>query len=368
MVRVLVDTCRRTGMAPFVSLRLNDVHLQEFYGEKDPRSSVVCRFYEEHPDYLFDPDHKTKYPAGYCGYRGMNWAIPAVREYKLGLLTELAESYALAGLELDFLRDNRMFRLNETTEAQRVDAITDFVGRVRAALDRNTPAGERRWLCVRIPLELAAHGDIGLDVERLHAAGVDMFNLSGWYQTTQTTDVGRVRAKLPEAALYVEMTHSAGSHTYFLPSGNYGTNGNPRTGDYQFYTAAYLAQRRGADGMSLFNFVYYRMGLEDDIPVMEPPFHVLEKLNDLDWLAKQHQHYMLGADVYHSQMPRTIEPGTTESFVFGNYSGLFLTGFTGSTGFRQGKAQEVGAEVAHCVETATKCRRPERRGCRRRGG
>jgi hypothetical protein len=31
MVQVLIDTCRKHNMAPFVSLRLNDVHLQERY-------------------------------------------------------------------------------------------------------------------------------------------------------------------------------------------------------------------------------------------------------------------------------------------------------------------------------------------------
>jgi hypothetical protein len=40
MVQVLIDTCRKHNMAPFVSLRLNDVHLQERYKNGSSAESV----------------------------------------------------------------------------------------------------------------------------------------------------------------------------------------------------------------------------------------------------------------------------------------------------------------------------------------
>jgi hypothetical protein len=237
----------------------------------------------------------------------MNWAVPEVRDYKLALVKELADKYALAGIELDFLRDDTLFR-SDVDEDERVDIITDFIHKAREAMGKGQEA--QRWLCVRIPLQLAAHKRIGLDVKRLWDAGVDMFNLSGWYHTTQRTDVADVRKLAPDAAIYLEMTHSTGWHPHFLKPGLYGTVGDPRTSDHQFYTTALLAHRRGADGLSLFNFVYYRMGYDADIPVMEPPFHVLNKLNDVIFLERQNRYYMLAGTVYYRQLP-TVRSGET---------------------------------------------------------
>jgi len=310
MVKVLVATCRKHGMAPFVSLRLNDVHLQENYARKNQASLVSCRLYAEHPEWHVDPDHPNK--EGYYPLRGMNWAIPEVREYKLALLRELAEKYDLAGLELDFLRDDHLFRQGEVADADRINIITDFVAQVRQALDARP--GTRRHICVRIPLQLSAHPCIGLNVARLRDVGVDMFNLSGWYHTTQRTDVAAARKLLPDAAIYLELTHSTAWYPYFLKSGNYGTNGDPRPSDHQFYTTARLALERGADGISLFNFVYYRHGHNFDIPVMEPPFYVLPKLTDRAFLARQSQYYMLAGTCYYNQLPRKLSLGTAETF------------------------------------------------------
>jgi hypothetical protein len=311
MVQVLIDTCRKHGMAPFVSLRLNDVHMQEFYAQKVQRSLVSCRLYCEHPEWHIDPDHPRK--EGYYSYRGMDWARPEVRAHKLALLRELAENYELAGLELDFLRDHTLFRDDGPSHEERIEIITAFVREVREALDAGRP-GQRRHLCVRIPIEMKMHPSTGIDVERLADAGVDMFNLGIWYDTTQCTGVADVRERLPESSLYLEMSHTAGSHGYFLKDHNYGTNGNPRTSDQQFYTTAHLAYRQGADGLSLWNFVYYRMGHRMDVPVMEPPFHVLKKLTDRAYVARQPRCYMLGRTSYYSQLPRTIRPGDPQRF------------------------------------------------------
>jgi len=302
MVQVLVDTCRKHGIAPIVSLRLNDVHHQENYAQKNQKSLVSCQFYTEHPEWHIDPDHPQK--EGYYKKRGMDWAVKEVRDYKLSLLRELADNYELAGLELDFLRDDTLFRDDGPAETERIDLITEFVRSVRSALDRK--AGNRRWLCVRVPLELSAHPRTGLDVRRLRDAGVDMFNLSGWFHTTQRTDVAAVRALVPDAAIYVEMTHSTGWHPYFLQPGSYGTIGDPRTSDHQFYTTALLAHRRGADGISLFNFVYYRSGHDRDVPVTEPPFHVLPELNDTEFLSRQSLHFMIAGTSYCRQLPRKL--------------------------------------------------------------
>ena len=307
VVRTLVARCRELGLAPFVSFRLNDCHFQEHYGEKNAASIFVSRFYAEHPEYMLNPRHKeTK---DYSGARGQNWAVPEVRAYKLALIRELCENYDLAGLELDFLRDDHLFRTTETTEDERIKIITGFVRDVRAALDRGPGSRARRYLCVRIPLQVSQHGASGLSVPRLVDAGTDMFNLSGWYHTTQRTDLPQVRALAPDAALYLEMTHSTGNHPYWHKERPYGTSAWPRTSDAQFYTTAHLAYARGADGLSFFNFVYYRD--QAVAPVREPPFQVLARMTDREWLAEQPQDYFLAQGRYYSQLPVQLAQGKT---------------------------------------------------------
>jgi len=315
-VKVLVERCRKRGMAPFVSLRLNDVHMMEFCGEKHVRSSWASRFYTEHPEYWLEPDHKTKWPSGYSDRRGLNWAEPAVRDYKLSLITELCERYDLDGFELDFLREDVMFR-DDVPMERRVEIITEFVRRVRAVLDRTATPGQRRWLSARVPLELRRWAGPGLDVQRLVEAGVDMLNCSGSYHTIVVHDLAKIRELAPNAAIYQELTHSAGTIWFIAERSGYGTVGHPRTWDAQFYTAAHLAHERGADGISLFNFVYYRSsGRGFEWLEREPPFHVLPHLRDPEWLARQPQHYWLGQWSYLNQLSRRIEPGATRTFRF----------------------------------------------------
>ncbi len=308
-VKVLVERCRAHGMAPFISLRLNDVHMMEYAGEEHVRSSWASRFYTEHPEYWIEPEHKTKWPTGYSHLRGLNWAEPAVRAYKLSLITELCESYDLDGFELDFLRDHVMFREDFPLE-ERADIITGFVGKVRALLDRTAKPGQRRWLSARVPLELRRWPETGLDVKRLVGAGVDMLNCSGWYHVVSVHDLAKIRELAPDAAIYQELTHSPGTMWFITERSGYGTSGHPRTWDPQFYTVANLAHARGADCISLFNFVYYRgwtKGLE--WLQREPPFHVLPRLRDPEWLATQPQYYWLGQWSYLNQTSKRIEPG-----------------------------------------------------------
>ncbi len=304
MVRVLVETCRKHGMAPFVSLRMNDTHHQENYVLKNERSLVSCRFYVEHPEWHLDPEHPRL--AGYQKVRGMDWAVPEVRAHKLALIEELAANYDLDGIELDFLRDETLFRTDGPDEATRIDILSGFVARVRDALDAG---GRTRHLGVRIPLRIDCHAQSGFDVKRLRKVGVDMFNLSGWFHTTQLTDVAKVREQVPDVAIYLEMTHSTSWYPHFTKPGLYGTAGDPRTSPEQFYATTRLARARGADGMSLFNFVYYRQGPNLDVPVMEPPFHLLPRLVEDAFLARQAQIYMTGSCVYDWQLPREIKDG-----------------------------------------------------------
>jgi hypothetical protein len=316
MVRVVVERCRRHGMAPYVSFRMNDVHMQENVGRNTPASVWVSRFYEENPDLLLEPDHATRHPTGYYPWRGQNWAKDAVRMRKLAFLKELCENYDLAGVELDWLRDQHVFpRGFPADEAKAI--MSGFLREVRQLLDRTMRDGRRRYLGVRVPVSVAAHAAFGFDVARAVAAGVDIFNCSGWYFSQPITDLAEIRRAAPGAVLLQELTHTAGRLVPDPNTSGYGTETFPRTSDAMYYTAAHLAYERGADGVSLFNFAYYRLG-HGNLAwlVREPPFHVLPKLRDRDWLSRQPQLYWLAPWVYGKQVQRPIATGQSGVYHF----------------------------------------------------
>ncbi len=308
MVAVFIDQCRKRDQAPFVSLRLNDGHHLENVGT-DHRLSVYCsKFYVDHPEYRIGPDMRS------WDQHVHNWAEPEVREHKLAFIREICQNYDIDGFELDFMRHTSLFRLDETTFEERSRIITGFVAQVREVLDATANPGQRRWLCARVPCFLAAHDGLGIDLRDMVDAGLDMVNLSAYYFTQQQTDLPIIRELVPDAGVYLEMTHT----TSVGPSrGGYDSFSYIRTTDEQFQTGAHLAYERGADGVSLFNFVYFREhGTPGRGPFNEPPLHVLPRLGQPEWLARQPQGYVV-AETWNRPatpdrpFPKTFEAGDT---------------------------------------------------------
>jgi len=317
IVDVFVRRCREKGLKPFISFRLNDSHGRELMDSPRERNSgfgwaVLCPTLVEHPEWRIGTDLKD------WKQRPLNWQIPEVRELKFRYIRELIEQYDLAGFELDFLRFPSFFRQGETTSEERGRIMNQFVRDVRRTLDDNTPSGQRRWLSVRIPCYLEAHDRLGIDVRAFADAGVDMFNLSAYYFTEQQTDAPAIKRLLPDSAVYAEMTHTTcvGPALKKTPGDNFLFR---RTTDEQFYTTAHLAYARGLEGVSTFNFVYFRQhGSEGRGPFREPPFHVFPHLGDRAWLARQPQHYIL-ASVWNEppvarQLSKRLRPAQSAEF------------------------------------------------------
>jgi hypothetical protein len=313
MVQVFVDRCRKKGQAPFVSLRMNDGHHLENADVKDRRAIWASKFYVAHPEYRIGPD-----PAKWEQHV-LNWAIPEVRAHKFAFIRELCENYDLDGFEMDFMRHYSYFQLDKTTSEQRRGIMTAFVRQVRELLDRTARDGRRRWLCARVPAYVSALDPLGLDLAAMVEAGLDMVNLSASYFTVQLTDLAAIRRSVPRAAVYLEMCHSIwNGHKPVGPG--YDTFPFRRATPEQMQTAAHLAYARGADGVSAFNFVYYREhGGPGRGPFAEPPFHVFKHLGDRKWLARQPQHYFLASGwgnpfAKPAVLPRKMAAGKAETF------------------------------------------------------
>ncbi len=81
--------------------------------------------------------------------------------------------------------------------------------------------------------------------------------------------------------------------------------------------------RNGADGISVFNFAYYREhGTPDGGPFGEPPFDALKKMRDAELLARAPHHWFLAPGWNNPTLsrppllPRVIKAGATIRFVW----------------------------------------------------
>lgn len=355
LVGPFIEHCRAGGVAPFVSIRLNDYHgietldfLQKLVDgegrhEQQPTidhngSAWESRVLLEHPEYRLRPDpedyvrrseaEKLKYINSMRQRiklrtaRVWNWAIPEVPAYKLSLIRELCENYDFAGLELDFMRWSAFFRPEETTVQQRVAIMAGFIKDVRDALDRTSRSGQRRWLCVRVPLRLSGHSPLGVDLPQWVEAGVDMVNLSCHYTTEQQTDLPGICRMIPRTPVYLEMSFTSSRYpkpgTDNLVTRSENIDVFRKMTSEQFYTTAHLVYARGGAGVSLFNFVYYRTLTDKKT---EPPFGVLAHLKDQEWLARQPQHYFLSNATNPPSQPsqfarnRIVSPGKESLFL-----------------------------------------------------
>lgn len=321
LVQTFIDRCRLRGQAPFVSFRMNDVHHKEAAdlkkGEKMSGSVSMAMnpFYYDHPEYRIKPGGESSRD------RPLNWAIPEVRADKFVLIQELCENYDLDGLELDFLRFYNYFRLEETTREQRCSIITGFVKDVRALLDRTARQGRHRWLSIRIPCYLEALDVLGLDLPALTAGGVDIVNASAHYFTTQQHHLEAIRRQVPQAKVYFELCHTIWKGEKVIPG--YDVFPYRRATQEHLHTSAHLAFARGADGISLFNFPYYRQHGQGEGrgEFGEPPFQSLKALRDPAALAQQPQHWFIAfgwraPGAKPPQVPRKVLPSKPAQFVF----------------------------------------------------
>lgn len=327
LVAEFIRASRSRGVSPYVSLRLNDYHGSESwdilraFAAGDQRNAKVAvglgamaaqsRVLLDRTDLQLKPDppdyvaklswsEKIAYAANAATRiklrtaRVWNWACPEVPAYKLGFIRELCANYDFDGLELDFMRWSSFFRLEETNADQRRAVMLAFIQEVRRALDQGS-RGERRrrQLGVRVPSRLSGHAPLGIDLPAWVEMGVDWVNLSCHYISEQQTDLATITRTIPRTPVYLELTFaSAGrvSERHALLDGTEEQAGYRLLTKAQLITAVHLAYARGAAGVSLFNFAYYRnLG---PAPA-SPPFDRLAKLKDREWVAQQPQHYFL---------------------------------------------------------------------------
>ena len=292
-----VTRCREKGISPFVGIALNHAPGSPEY---------TGSFYQDNPQYLIGPNPDNP--------SSQDFSSAEVRQYRIDLIRELCENYDIDGVHLDFLRYPIYFDNwadpPYLSIAERVAIMTDFVSQVRAILNRTAREGQYRWLSARVPHLMEAHDDIGIDIKQMYDAGLDMAIVSSYYWTNQQTDLPEIRSRVPNMALYMEISYcnSRGSST---------ARWRHYTGSEQAYTTAHVGYSQGADGVALHNFVYNRAYQK-----LEPAFDIVPHLSHPKWLADQPQWYMLDylQNHYHGEprprlpnIPVTVSKGETEN-------------------------------------------------------
>ena len=151
-VGALVGECRKRHIEVFWNHRFSEVDLT---ANGKLEMSRLHPLKAEHPDWLIRS----------WWWQGLwNAAVPGVRRMKVGILRELAENYALDGVQIDFAR--HVPALPPGRQWENRDGATEFLREVRTMLlEVEKTRGQPLLLSVKVPRNVdGAHAD-GFDVE-----------------------------------------------------------------------------------------------------------------------------------------------------------------------------------------------------------
>lgn len=322
IIQEQIDSCRKYGMDVILSYRMNDAHFSQRVDKSKANIAHTPSIQMEHTEWL--QSEGTQFERSLFDYRFEDY-----RAFRLRMIKELIRNYEIDGFEMDFMRWHKIFTACRTTSFERLQIMTDFIQEIRRALDEATAKdGRYRQLMARIPAWVTSYDSMGIDLKAWVEAGVTMFNCSASHYTVQNPEIDLIKQQIPETPVYYELCHTVGvtahdASPYYV---NQGIGAFRRTTVEQLYTTAHIAYQQGADGISLFNFQYYRGepgsptdDNDNENFVNEPPFHAVKNLGDREFLADQAQHYFMGRTDKRTfnptwQMPRLMSNGSCTQF------------------------------------------------------
>lgn len=233
-----IARCRRNGIAPWVSLRMNDLHDCDI-----PESPMLSSFFKSHPEWRRVPYRTTSWMD-----RALDYGRAEVRAHYMKLIRETAARWDIDGIELDFMRFPYHFRVGHEREGG--ELLTAWLERVRGHLDRwEQRRGHAIQLGVRVPSHPDTARDLGLDaVEWAHRGIVDLVVATPFWATAEfDMPVDLWRDLLDDS----EVTLAAGLEVRVQPY-----PGGPvvMSSPQMARAIAASAFDRGADAVYLFNY------------------------------------------------------------------------------------------------------------------
>ena len=309
--------CRRRGVAPWVSIRMND-----FHGHKNIEGSFF------NTDQLKDPtmrlQHSAYSPTMYePGYRrALNYEKAEVRALMFRQIKEVVEDYDYAGLELDWWRQPLCCEPNATPET--VAMMTDWFREIRALTERRAQATGRRYpFGMRIPGKLDTLKSIGIDIETLCRESVIYFvGPSGFWCTSWEMPHDELRRRLGDrVTIYGNIEDGANPLPTRAPALNHEQGIRYISSSPEMLRANAAGKLvLGADGIEWFNFYCTDPGR---VPGLISDYSALHDIYNLDWLRGQPKHYtfsLSGHGLVHPpfeiapQLPVTLEKWWNRGF------------------------------------------------------
>jgi hypothetical protein len=302
-LETVLTRCRERGMAPGITLRMNDMHDAPW-----PNSHLFSRFYKQNRHFTLSasPGHDP-WPRSWGG-GGLNYAFPEVREHFLSLVRELAGAYDFDVLELDFMRFSFYFD-RENIDAH-CETMTDFIAQVREILDSTSrPIA----LIPRLASSPGAARQLGFDVQSwAQKELVDAITVSNMLCTSWDLPIQEFRSLVgPNVAIYagteVQADHRDGLPVRYLPENREMLRG---------LAAGYLAV--GADGINTFNYFLARNHQQ---VTAEEFYGRLREMGSLAEARKKTRVHVLSAGAYQTvecdmpeQVPMVIRANKARRF------------------------------------------------------
>lgn len=148
---VWVEQCRKVGISPWTSLRMNDGHDLDYI-----ESFLHSEYWRTHPELWISGGAENK------GSRAFDYEKAAVREYYYSLIEEVVSRYDVDGLELDWMRDLDCFQPGR--EEIGASILTSFVEKVRHLLNAKERVVKHKIrLGVRVPSKPKTAKLLGFD-------------------------------------------------------------------------------------------------------------------------------------------------------------------------------------------------------------
>jgi hypothetical protein len=321
-VEEISRACRRRGISPWLSVRMNDMHGQHNWDEsylnctlqRDPQFRLSGR--QPNPRDPINPKDQS-----------LNFARQEVRDYLQLMVRELVEDYDYEGLELDWLRTP--YCIDAPATPEQIELITRWHAALRAICDAKAAQTGRPYpFGVRVPIELEKLRAIGIDVDAMARSGiVDFVNVSNIWQTTWDVPYDQLRRELgPDVRIY-GVTEAAANWMN-------ATDARGEKQGYRYLSASAELLRGnaagklvlGVDGIEAYNFfvadhmIFNPYGKEYKHQAQYP---VLREIANLESLRGQPKQYTLQSDragwrlqfwEWARQLPARLEPSTSKSF------------------------------------------------------
>ncbi|MBO0930187.1 hypothetical protein [Fibrella aquatilis] len=278
--------CRRRGVSPWVSIRMNDLHgCNNFEGSffnlpllKQKEMRLECYTYGDQ-NWLYR--------------QGLNYEKPEVRRQMFEQIREVVEDYDFEGLELDWWR--QPLCCEPGASAETIAMISDWIREIRALTERQAKKTGRPYpLSLRIPGRLAMLKQIGLDVVTLCREGIiDLVCPTGFFCTSWDMPHDALRRELGNRVAIYGCIEGAPNPLPVFDRKAKQTKGLRDTAASRelMRGSAVSSLVQGAGGIEWFNF----FGADQPrLPGLRADYAALGAVGQLDQLRGQPKHYAFG--------------------------------------------------------------------------